>query len=198
MLNTSLVFTPYEIFSRATSTSGATYLVITVCISTYVRLIACLWPLAKFWKFCQISKIPKAKCVSGHSEQLQCFDPRPPPTITTQNEVTLDLAWCKLGPQKNFCSNFFFNFFFLTKSVPTRTKSRPNSKLFEPECMIGDATLLVATYRISWDFKTSKTKMCFRSFWATLIFWPQNLCPHPHPHYYHHHWKWDNTRFALT
>ena len=29
---------------------------------------------------------------------------------------------------------------------------------------------------ISLDFKSFGTKMCFRSFWATLIFWPQ--CSH--------------------
>ena len=41
-----------------------------------------------------------------------------------------------------------------------------------------DCFLLIATYKIlkiSSNFKNSKTKMCFRPFWATLIFW------HPTP-----------------
>ena len=53
------------------------------------------------------------------------------------------------------------------------------------------ARVLVATYKIlkiPSDFKNSKTKICFRPFWVTLIFWPR-------PPFLL--WKWDNTRFGL-
>ena len=136
-----------------------------------------LWPLLKFWKFHQISKIPKPKCISGilcnfdflnqerlvhtdcgngngnsnissiknglhwtlwkclhgdlhqrqrqpigfntiHSFRCRCrsqceraWTPTHPPTITTKNEITPDLARRKLGPQKIFfqifCSSFW-------------------------------------------------------------------------------------------
>ena len=54
----------------------------------------------KFQKFDQISKIPKAKYFSGHSEQLLIFftlaplpvPPAPTHTITTESEITADLA----------------------------------------------------------------------------------------------------------
>ena len=43
-----------------------------VCDLVHMRvwLVAYLWALIEFRKYHQISKIPKPKCVSGHSEQL--------------------------------------------------------------------------------------------------------------------------------
>ena len=96
---------------------------------------------------------------------------------TTKNEVMADLAWYNLGPTiffQTFFFNFFFNFFlFLIEIAPTRTKSHPNSKLFEQKCIIGDCYPVcghVQNLKFH-QIKNSKTKICFRPFWATLIFW---------------------------
>ena len=74
--------------------------------------------------------------------------PSPPSnhhTITTENEITQELVWHKLGPDIffNFLFILFFIFFlFFTKSVPTRTESHLHSKLFESKYLVGDAVLL--------------------------------------------------------
>ena len=73
----------------------------------------------------------------------------------------------------NFHLNFFFKFFFLYKKFSHQNKKRSKFKIFWPKYMVGDAALLVATYKISLDFTNFKTEMCFRLFCATLIFLPK-------------------------
>ena len=63
-------------FSRAGSTSGATYLVTVARVYGWCCLVS---SNTKFQKFHRIPKIPKREHVSDHSEQLWFLDPPPTP-----------------------------------------------------------------------------------------------------------------------
>ena len=77
--------------------------------------------------------------IQSNFDFLTWVPPPPPHTMTTENEITPDLAWHKLGPQiffsnfcLNFCSNFFFQFVFLfLAKMFHQNKKSPKFKLFE-------------------------------------------------------------------
>ena len=51
--------------------------------------------------------------------------------------------WLDTNSDQKLSKLWFFDFFlFLTKSVPTRTKSHPHSKLFDPKCIVADCRLV--------------------------------------------------------
>ena len=105
------------------------------------RLLFYLWLLRKFSSDFKNSKTKM--CCRSFWTTFIFLHPHTA-TITTKNEIKPDLAWYNF-----FSSNFlfkylftlFFKYFslFLTASVPTRTKSHLNSKLFEPKCIVGDS-----------------------------------------------------------
>ena len=77
----------------------------------------------KLQKFHQISKFPNQNAFQTILSNFDFFYPRHPlpPTITRENEKTLDLAWHKLDLGKifspNFCSKFSSNFLEFFSSI---------------------------------------------------------------------------------
>ena len=90
------------VFSRAVSTSGATYLVTMACVCPVVCISQSDPPPGNH----QISKIPKPKFVSAHSEQLFRGGGRPPPVKGKIFDTRFGLIHVQTG--KKFLAHFFF------------------------------------------------------------------------------------------
>ena len=110
-------------------------------------MVVCL--LAQIQNFIGSQKFQNEKLFQAILSNFDFFSPDhhhpppPPTTLSTENEITPDSAWHKLGPKKMFFKFLFklfsIYFLFFTKSVSTRTKNHPNSKFVEPKCVVGDA-----------------------------------------------------------
>ena len=110
-----------SIFSRAVSTSGATYLVTmaSVCMSgcLSVHLYLTEGPPPPSPGNHRISKIPKPKCVSAHCEQLfRRGGPPPPPVKGKIFDTRFGLIHVQTG--KKIFPKKFFGKFFLQNFTP--------------------------------------------------------------------------------
>ena len=93
----------------------------------------------------------------------------------TQWEVPITSAWSLPGIKTTFCRNFSRATSRVERlnELVTMVSVRPVGGL------VVDSYRNVPMFKISSDFKNSKTKMCFRPFWATLIFRHHPYAPYP-------------------
>ena len=101
-------FPQFFVISRAVSTSGATYLVTMVCVCPVGWLFVSHRPPPP--RNHRISKIPKPKFVSAHSEQLSWGDP-PPPLKGKIFDTRFGLIHVQTGKKKFFKKIFFCKIF---------------------------------------------------------------------------------------
>ena len=107
-----------------------------------------------------------------------------PPTITTENEKTPALAWCKLGPKnifKFYVQSFFSIFFFfsLQKVFP----SEPDVVQIQNhlrKCMLGDVVLLVTTFEMFIGYQKFQNQSVFHVILSNFDILPKTP-PDPPP-----------------
>ena len=113
------------------------------------------------------SKKFQNKCILGNSEQLSSFWPQTLPSKTHKLGLKFFVQICCL----NFCSIFIDFFSSINKNLVYQNKKSSKFKIISTK--IDFRRLLPCLWPLILSyFKNSQTKMCFRPFWASLIFWP--------------------------